>query len=319
MGDTLGTFLSHIKTLCIYKPVDMIYYSDGIKRKAQRIYNISIGRTYYIASGIKVHNTLKQGDGLFYNLIIKNLSLISLIPCLKAIYSGDKVKNNRTISLSYTSAFELESGGRRIEVEFNGQSMLFSMDEFSKEDNFRESDPGVLGANLATGSISDILASGGIPLFYAHAMVIGDTWDDQFIKEFSQGIAEVLAKAKTTFLGGDLGKSKTWHYTASVIGKAPLKPVRRTGARAGENIYITGRIGGGNLEAALTLYVKKYSGNKMMSNIMTSIPIKFVLRLKESRLIQKYASCSIDTSDGVFNALNEIAEKNKGTGLNHDI
>ena len=130
-------------------------------------------------------------------------------------------------------------------------TMLFSIDEFSKEDNLRESDPMVLGANLATGSISDILASGGVPLYYAHAMVIGRNWDDEFIKKFSKGIADVLSRAKMTFLGGDMGKSETWHYTAAVIGRAAKKPVLRTGAQAGDSIYITGEIGAGNLEAAL--------------------------------------------------------------------
>jgi len=192
----------------------------------------------------------------------------------------------------------------------NGMQMLFSMDEFSKEDNFRESDPFILGANLATGSISDILACGGTPLFYAHAMTIGRNWDDTFIMRFSKGVAQVLGNANITFLGGDLSKSENWHYTAAVIGNTDKRPIRRKGARAGDSVYVTGNIGAGNLEAAFSLYENKISGNKVLQKMISSISNRFYIRLKESRLIREYAGCCIDTSDGVFNAINEIAENN---------
>ena len=65
LGDTIGTFLSLIKTLAVYRAVDIICYVNGIKQKVNNVYNVSFGKTYYIASCIKVNNTLEQGDGLF--------------------------------------------------------------------------------------------------------------------------------------------------------------------------------------------------------------------------------------------------------------
>ncbi|MBN1699339.1 MAG: thiamine-monophosphate kinase [Spirochaetales bacterium] len=189
----------------------------------------------------------------------------------------------------------------------DGTPLLFTMDEFSHEDHFRESDPVTLGTNLAVGSISDILACGGSPLFYAHTIGIPPHWDTSFVRQFSAGVNRVLKTSGAGFIGGDLGRSETWHYTAAVIGKAEGKPLQRKGAQPGDAIYMTGTVGGGNLEAALCLYGGQCGTSHMARTLVQIIPNQFVLRITESRLIREHASSCIDTSDGVCNALNEIA------------
>jgi thiamine-monophosphate kinase len=199
----------------------------------------------------------------------------------------------------------------------NGTKLLFSMDDFSKEDLFRESDPAVLGSNCAVAGISDILATGGTPLFYAHALVTASHWDERFIRQFSSGINKVLTDAGTGFLGGDLGRAETWHYTAAVIGTLEGKPLLRRGALAGDRIYMTGEIGTGNLDAAFAILADRYKGNQVADRLLTSVSNRFTLRHRESRLIRKHATSCIDTSDGLCNALNEIAELNN-TGYRVD-
>ncbi len=197
-----------------------------------------------------------------------------------------------------------ESDSEIIDIE--NAPYLFTMDEFSGEDLFRDNNPYTLGWNVAVGGISDILASGGDPLFYAHAMSVSKDWDNDFIEEFCKGIGGVIKKAGATFIGGDLGKSENWRYTASVIGKLSGRKILRLGASPGDAVYISGRIGLGNLEAALKLY----SDNKNISRITNTIKNKFNLRIFESKLIKEYATSCIDTSDGVYNGLNTISEIN---------
>lgn len=193
--------------------------------------------------------------------------------------------------------------------ELNGSRVLFSMDEFSEEDMFREHDPFTLGWNLAVGAVSDILACGGRPLFYAHSMIIKDKWDEEFIKSFSTGVASVLKKCQIGFLGGDFGKSKIWHYTGAVIGMLEGKPLLRRGAQPGDGIYLSGEIGAGNLEAFLKLYSEKTGVGKFSRLVKNRFP----LRIKEAEHMKKYAHAAMDTSDGVFNALNSLSEMS-GTG-----
>jgi thiamine-monophosphate kinase len=192
------------------------------------------------------------------------------------------------------------------EVVINNERLLLTVDEFSHEDLFRDSDAFSLGWNIAVGAISDILAAGGTPVCYSHAMVVGRKWDAVFIKKFCNGIAAVLKKTKATFAGGDVGVSDNWSYSASVIGRPGTKRITRKGATSGDSIYITGKVGAGNLEAGFRLY----QDNAMISAMGKAVKNRFHFRMGESEVIGAYATSCIDTSDGVFSALNSISELN---------
>ncbi len=195
-------------------------------------------------------------------------------------------------------------------VQFHGQRLLYTMDEFSEEDLLRDRDPYVLGWNMAVGCISDILASGGTPKYYAHSLVIRNSWSQDYVSKLAQGLAQVLKEVGAAFIGGDFGTSKTWRYTGSVIGELEGPPMLRSGAKVGDGIFLTGPIGGGNIEAALVLYAK----NSFVNHLTGQWKNPFQLRSKEAELIKRYSCCCIDTSDGVFNALNAISEMS-GTGF----
>ncbi|MBI4646301.1 MAG: thiamine-monophosphate kinase [Bacteroidia bacterium] len=191
-------------------------------------------------------------------------------------------------------------------LDYNGKKMLFTTDEFSNEDLFRDDDPYMLGWNLTAGTISDILASGGKPLFYAHCIALNEKkWDNDYIVQFSKGIADALKKTGAAFIGGDIGRSDNWRYTGIVIGESE-KPLTRKGAKSGDIIFMTGAAGAGNLEAA----IKLYSDRKIIDNIIKNYKTYFNIRTEESRLIRDYASSCIDSSDGILNALNTIADIN---------
>lgn len=192
---------------------------------------------------------------------------------------------------------------------FAGREFLFTTDEFSEEDLFRDHDLSLLGWNLAAATISDIYASGGVPLFFGHSISVPPAWGNAEIRALSEGIAGCLQQSGVAFIGGDLGFSGRWHYTGIVIGEA-RQPVTRMGALAGDRIYITGTIGNGNLEAALKLY----ASHPALTNLPEDFMVRFPLRKSESDLVRKFAHCCIDTSDGVLKALQTIADLN-GTGF----
>ena len=186
------------------------------------------------------------------------------------------------------------------------KDLLFTTDEFSQEDLFRDHDPEVLGWNLAAATISDIYAAGGAPLFYGHSMVVPPGWGSNFIQHFSRGIACCLSVSETQFIGGDMGFADTWHYTGIAIGEK-ITPLTRQGAKAGDLIYISGLIGKGNFEAALNLY----SNNTLLKPLLSKHSIRFPVRKPESGVIRNFANCCIDSSDGVFRALQNLAEINE--------
>jgi thiamine-monophosphate kinase len=188
---------------------------------------------------------------------------------------------------------------------YKGNKLLFTMDEFSSEDLFREVHPFQLGRNLAVATLSDIFASGGEPLFYAHSMSIPKKWKEGFIISLSAGIADIIKLVNAHFLGGDFGTSDKWHYTGICIGEVK-KPLSRTGAVPGDAVYLTGKAGAGNLEAALYLY----SDKPLIGKLINLYKTQFNCRFNESGLIRNYAGACIDTSDGIFNAISTISSLN---------
>lgn len=192
-------------------------------------------------------------------------------------------------------------------IDFQGKRLLHTMDEFSEEDLLRDEDPYVLGWNMAVGSISDILATGGIAKYYAHSLVIQNSWSQDYVGKLSQGIAQVLKEVGAAFIGGDFGTCKTWRYTGSVIGELEGPPLLRSGAKVGDRIFVSGPIGRGNVEAALVLYAQ----NPFIKQLTGRWKNTFRLRSKEAELIKRHSCCCMDTSDGVFNALNAISEMSR--------
>lgn len=187
---------------------------------------------------------------------------------------------------------------------------LFTTDDFSQEDMLREHDPAGLGWNIACGAISDIIAAGGKPLVYSHSMVIPAHWDEVFVRSFTTGISRVLSKYSVSFAGGDLGVGDKWRYTASVIGEPVGKKVNRRGCQAGDAIFITGKIGAGNLEAALNMFADAGS----LGKLLTAVKTRFSTHEKLPAILSRYATSAIDTSDGVLPALQTISTLN-GTGF----
>jgi len=198
-------------------------------------------------------------------------------------------------------------------IRLGDKDYLFTTDDFSKEDLLQENDPFVLGWNIACGAVSDIITTGGRPLVYSHSMVIPNSWNEKYIEQFSRGISAVLEKYSISFIGGDLGIADNWRYTASVIGEPVGKQVNRKGCKAGDSLFITGKVGAGNLDAALNLY----SENGKIEKLLKGVKNKFSTHEHLPKIISKYASAAIDTSDGVFAALQTLSHLNK-TGFQID-
>ena len=189
----------------------------------------------------------------------------------------------------------------------DGVSLLCSLDDFSSEDLFRTDNPERLGWNIACAALADVFACGGIAMLYSHALVPAPNWDDNFLLAFTKGVATALRGCGAGFLGGDMGHGKEWRYTSQVIGRPRERMVDRRGARHGDGLYLSGRIGLGNLEAALRLY----GNNPLLQKAFSVYQPKFRLVHQESELVARYASAAIDTSDGLASGIVQLADQSQ--------
>lgn len=192
-------------------------------------------------------------------------------------------------------------------TEIDGISILTTLDDFSSEDLFRTDNPERLGWNIACAALADIFACGGIVKLYSHSLIPGPDWDDNYIESFIKGVSSALQGCGAGFIGGDLGYGKEWRYTSHVIGLNQGRMVDRRGAQHNDKLYLSGKIGLGNLEAALGLY----GNNQLLHKAFSAYKPKFHLLHQESKLIAKYASAAIDTSDGLASNLLQLADQSQ--------
>ena len=121
MGDVTGTFISLLRALHSYTPISLCINRDGIEKTYSNILNLSIGKTLYIASGIKIHNNISSPEKKFYNLTVTAFSIIRTPEFLRSIYSGKPIHENDIFSFNTGSVYEINSHSHKpVEVEFDG-------------------------------------------------------------------------------------------------------------------------------------------------------------------------------------------------------
>jgi thiamine-monophosphate kinase len=127
-----------------------------------------------------------------------------------------------------------------------GQDLLFTTDLSIEGVHFtQESTAEKIGARAVARSLSDIAAMGGTPLYCLVSMALAPWTDDRWIDGFYRGIFKLLRKAKASLAGGDISHAGQFVGEVMICGSiARGKALRRSGARAGDLLYVSGPLGG---------------------------------------------------------------------------
>lgn len=138
-------------------------------------------------------------------------------------------------------------------LEVGGRSLCLSIDTSVDGVHFRREwlHPVEIGWRAAAGALSDLAAMGAEPLGVLVALTLpgGDASGTDV--ELMRGVGEVCAAHGAAVLGGDLTGGPVLALSLAVVGVAE-RPVRRRGARPGDEVWVTGRLGGAR--AALTAW-----------------------------------------------------------------
>ncbi len=113
--------------------------------------------------------------------------------------------------------------------------------------------PRLLGRKAAAVNISDIAAMGGQPRFALLAIAISPEIRGQWLDDFISGFLEQLSAHKTVLIGGDtVGSPFGAVFTITLIGQGePEKIMLRSGARAGDSVWVSGPLGGASAGLSL--------------------------------------------------------------------
>ena len=167
--------------------------------------------------------------------------------------------------------------------------------------------PEVVGHRCLVRGLSDIAAMGGEPIAAFLSLALPKKLPQIWVDRLLAGLLKLARQCNVALAGGDTAESPTGIFAdIVVVGSAPKgKAIRRSGARRGDRIYVTGELGG----SAATLD-RLSSGSKLR---VDDSPRHFhpVPRLKVGQWLRDHgvASAMIDISDGLSTDLAHICEE----------
>lgn len=166
-----------------------------------------------------------------------------------------------------------------------------------------------LGHKSLAVNLSDIAAMGGVPAYLILSLGIPTHFDSKKIAEFYSGIHSLAATSGVALIGGDTNRSEKFLISACVLGHAPYRPIPRSGARVGDDIYVTGELG----DAALALTYLKSKKSVKRPELLARLMARHhrpTPRLAVGKLLARHrlASAMIDVSDGLMQDLGHICQ-----------
>jgi len=166
-------------------------------------------------------------------------------------------------------------------------------------------DPFLIGWMSITVTMSDLAAVGADPFGILLGLQLPRAHSDDWIQHFSQGVNEACRTYHVSILGGDTNFDDAISVNTTGIGTIhDTNPMHRTGMKSGDALYSTGKLGSGGAYA-----YARYFDRRM------DIEYQPLARLEESKLIRKFASSCMDTSDGLFPAMSVLTTIND-VGIN---
>lgn len=197
-----------------------------------------------------------------------------------------------------------------------GEEVVLKADLIAEHIHFFSDDPPRSIAQKALRvNLSDLAAKGATPVGYLLSLALKEDWTEDWIAGFSSGLAADQERYGVTLFGGDTSRAAGGTVVSvAAFGRAPVGTiVRRAGARPGDAVFVSGTIG----DAALGLRIRLGTLDAMPAGKSADHLLDRYLhpqpRVELAPVIRRYATASLDISDGLVGDFGHIC-KQSGVG-----
>ena len=105
-----------------------------------------------------------------------------------------------------------------------------------------------LGHKILARGLSDIAAMGGHPMYALLSLCLSPRTGRSWQKQLYTGLFDLARRFSVALIGGDLAAGRLFAADIVVVGVAPRgRALRRSGARPGDILYVSGPLGGSAL------------------------------------------------------------------------
>lgn len=192
-----------------------------------------------------------------------------------------------------------------------GARLIATQDAIVEGVHFLSSDPiDTVARKLVRVNVSDIIAKGARPDGALLSLIWPKARPLEDIAFFAQALGEDLAHWGAHLMGGDTTSTDgPLTLSLTLLGKAGARgPVRRSGAAPGDDVWVSGTIGDGwlGLQAAKGGFDNLSEADHAVLAARYRVPEPPPLAFAE--LVARFATASIDVSDGLIADSGHVAE-----------
>jgi thiamine-monophosphate kinase len=151
--------------------------------------------------------------------------------------------------------------------------------------------------------LSDLAAGGATPFVYQLSLSLPEGWTERWVADFARGLAADQRRYGIVLSGGDtVSAPGPLSVTITAFGRVPRgRGLRRTGARAGDRLWVSGTIG----DAALGLLAAR---GEIESRFLDDRYRKPQPRTSLGPRLLGIATATADVSDGLLADAGHIGE-----------
>src|SRR3954454_2921394 len=163
----------------------------------------------------------------------------------------EKIRKRAAITRSSQTSSLLRGIGDDAAIirETAGRNTLITTDLLIEDIDFHRDSttPQFLGHKALAVSLSDIAGMGARPRWSLLSLgITNDIWNSDFVDQFYEGFFTLADRYEVSLVGGDISRSPDKLVIDSVVlGQSEQqRAVQRCGARAGDQLFVTGSLGG---------------------------------------------------------------------------
>ena len=186
-------------------------------------------------------------------------------------------------------------------LELGGAKLVLTQDTLVEGGHFLSTDPPEdVAWKLVAVNVSDLAAKGATPLAALMSFTLGS--DESWNTRFAAGLGEALSHFGAALIGGDTVSAPTCVISLTMIGEAKGAVPSRSGAGAGDALFVTGKIG----DAGLGLAIAKgeHDGPEALLNAYR----RPVPQLAAGAVLAPIVTAMMDVSDGLLIDASRLAE-----------
>ncbi len=185
-----------------------------------------------------------------------------------------------------------------------GHDLVLKTDGLIAGVHFFADDPAEgVGRKALRVNLSDLAAKGAAPLGFLLAIALPKDFSEDWLAGFTRGLGEDADTYRCPLLGGDTDLTPgPISISVAAFGTVPTGTmVKRSGAKAGDHVFVSGTIG----DAALGLRVRKGELADISSHLISRYRVPHP-RMALAETLRAHANAAMDVSDGLVGDLAKL-------------